>query len=235
MLMKKNHCRGQNARKRVRFERESSCIFSSSSDSSSDSESSDLIGSHDQFGDEEIRDRPIKRRVIDLLPLCSELSEQEKQERWIRPEEWQHLRRSVKDQTLGMLQDIWAVSFARHFAELYVACQAPEDPEDDATAASVSGTALVPLASTMAMSSARGLEDRMIPWLAVKRRVDRAKIIQRVVQEQKDAAIGTISRTLTTSARRMGQVLAMADATAVFLEQSNNLASSSSVSTSRGT
>jgi hypothetical protein len=86
----------------------------------------------------------------------------------------------------------------------------------------------------MAMSSARGLEDRMIPWLAVKRRIDRAKIIQQVVQEQKDAAIGAISRTLTTSARRMGQVLAMADATAVFLEQSNSHENSSAAATSRG-
>lgn len=68
----------------------------------------------------------------------------------------------------------------------------------------------------------RGLEDCTVPWLGMKRRVDRVNAIQLVVKAQRNLCrpkeVRDISRRLTKPAR-MGQVLAMADAKTALFER----------------
>jgi hypothetical protein len=231
-------------RKRVQFEADD-FVDSSSSEDSSTCSSPPL---HAHRSDVDLITRPVKKRIVEWLPLCRELTASEKQERWIQRHERSEIRQSANAVAAqGRQEDAWLedngqLSVARTYTQVYDICQqrwsAGEDEEEhevhesspcnqDATETAL--TVLPDLLSWMAgKNDTRGLEDRMVPWLALERRVARAKAIRAVVQAQgmyQPEVVRTISRVLSHPSRRLGQVLAVADATAAMLEYNNSTTS----------
>ena len=166
------------------------------------------------------QERPPKRRIIDLVPLSTELSEREKRDRWIQPGEWGGIRQSILEQTAQFQQDGLTKSVAHTYVQLYALCQVQWMAE---RRDNIPGT-LLPSISSMATtcSDVRGLEDRLVPWLGIRRRVERIKIIRAVIKAQQQKAscqdVASLSQLLTEPARQMGQAVAVADATAAILE-----------------
>jgi hypothetical protein len=154
-------------------------------------------------------DRSVKRRVLEWLPLCREWADSEKQDRWILPHERDAIRQSIKDE-MSQRQDLRQV--AQIYALVYALCQNQDSQF-------MSNMMLV--LPWMACSDMRGLEDALVPRLALARRLARARSIRAVVEAQtskEPEGLGDLYAGLSYSSRRLGQVLGVADETAAMLE-----------------
>ena len=151
----------------------------------------------------------IKRQVLEWYPLCREMTFEEKQARWIQQEESHEIRMQAIEVARG------AADFASTYAHVYALCQS------DQTAPTVE---LVHHVARRA--SLRGLEDRILPSIGIERRMARTKAIRTILKAQSmctEDDVGILSRILSQSATRMGQVLAVADARAAMVEYMDKL------------
>lgn len=199
-------------RKRVRFETE-------------DVESTAGVADPVEQSSRDATDPPVKKRVIQLLPLSSELSPEEKGERWILSHEWKGIHRAIKEELKGQPS---LPAAAQTFVHVYSLCQENSILIDESH--SVDGyipdvMPILPLLATSG-SDVRGLEDVVVPRLGIQRRLARVSAIRAVIHAQRHSqpdSLRTISRVMSNSARQLGQVLAVADATAAMLEYSNTM------------
>jgi len=78
-------------------------------------------------------------------------------------------------------------------------------------------------ASSLDFDMLRGLEDRLVPTLAIERRMLRMRTIQGVVkaQQMNPEGLRALSCVLTHASRRLGVILAAVDTTAVALDRQN--------------
>jgi hypothetical protein len=154
-------------------------------------------------------DRSVKRRVVEWLPLCREWTASEKQDRWILPHEWDAIRQSIKDE-MSQRQDL--SQKAQIYSLVYELCQHQD---------SQFMPNMMLVLPWMACSDLRGLEDALVPRLALARRLARARSIRAVVEaqtNQEPEGLGVLYAGLSCSSRRLGQVLGVADATAAMSE-----------------
>jgi hypothetical protein len=185
----------------------------------------------------------VQEQVIHHGPSSSELSVEEKAERWIQQAEWGEIRRSAnteaqdcrREDTQKVLRGEPHLAFSELYSKVYAICQLVNvDKTKD----------IVQLISTemlmlMAQSQARGLEDRKVPQMALQRRVLRKQVIRLVLQLQlaiggEPERIREVSEILTNSSRKFAEVLGVTDATAAMLEYSTSLDLSSEESSQEG-
>jgi hypothetical protein len=184
----------------------------------------------------------VKEQVLHHGPSCSELSAEEKAERWIQPAEWEEIRWSARaeaqdcrrEDTEKVLRGEPHLAFSELYSKVYAVCHLENvDKTKD----------IVQLISTemlmLAQSQARGLEDRKVPQIALRRRVLRKQVIRLVLHIQ--LAIGSeperireVSETLTNPSRKFAEVLGVTDATAAMLEYSTSLDLSSDETSEEG-
>jgi hypothetical protein len=171
----------------------------------------------------------VKEQVLHHGPSCSELSAEEKEERWIQQAEWGEIRRSAnadaqdcrREDTKKVLRGEPHLAFSELYSKVYAVCHLENvDKTED----------IVQLISTemlmlMAQSQARGLEDRKVPQIAYQRRVLRKQVIRLVLHIQlamgsEPETIREVSEILTNPSRKFAEVLGVTDATAAMLEYS---------------
>ena len=191
-------------RKRVHFD------VSIDDDKVSSSSSNDCLSATSPL----TTDRPVKRRVVEWLPLCNELPEEEKNQRWIQQDEHTSIRARMSEQAaLSRRKDAAAVqagqpelSFSETYAQVVGLCHhstADDDTKSEDSSCSTENSMVAPVATTTTTSlqqqglpdllasmavgrfaENRGLEDRTVPLMALERRFARAKTIRAVVECQ---------------------------------------------------
>jgi hypothetical protein len=222
--------------------------------------------------------RPVKRRIIDWYPLCSEISQEEKHVRWLQPLEHDAIRvaRTAEAAAFRLYDDLQqqqqqqhqhkdntnttpttpSLTFTATYAHIYaICCQSDQYPNNSTNKttdrSSPPPSSLLLLHHLLLFLStrpdnARGLEDCTLPWLALERRMIRTQSIRAIIacsqqqqQQQQNQnqnqqtqphtkkspnnnnhtdAVRVLARELSRPSRRLGQALAVADATAAMME-----------------
>lgn len=185
----------------------------------------------------------VKEQVLDHVPSCSELSAEEKAERWIQPAEWVEIRRAASEEALEcrredherLLRGESHLAFSAMYAKVYEVCHL-ESTDGTKDVVQLISTELLML---MARSQSRGLEDRKVPQIALQRRFSRKQVIHLVLQIQ--IALGNeperlreASEALSNPSRKFAEVLGVTDATAAMLEYTASLGYASKENPRRG-
>lgn len=185
--------------------------------------------------------RPIKEHIIDWLPLCAELTKEEKQARWFVHKEREEIRRTAysiaaqchrdddKVREAAVLRGLDAaiqLSVVQMYEELYISCQQFRPfarRKQDGIRIDVGPNGKLPaeLADIVLMLADesnvyRGLEDRCVAWIGNHRRFARSRAIQAVLQSQRThppETLREISITHSHSSRCFGEIIAISDAT----------------------
>jgi hypothetical protein len=174
----------------------------------------------------------VKEQILHHGPSCSELSEEEKKERWIQQAEWGEIRRSAnaeaqdcrREDTEKVLRGEPHLAFSELYSKVYAICHL-ENVDKTKDIVELISTEMLML---MAQSQARGLEDRKVPQIAFQRRVLRKQVICLVLHIQlamgsEPERIREVSEILTNPSRKFAEVLGVTDATAAMLEYSTSL------------
>lgn len=184
---------------------------------------------HDEDETGEGREGSCKRRVLEFLPLSSEISPEEKKARWLQREDRNEIRKFAHEHAQEWrLSDAKKIAsgqghltFSETYANLYGVCHLIEDFENENAVFDVLTPEVV---SHMATSNTRGLEDRTVPRVALQRRLSRRLIVRTVLSmhgrnvEPNDMQEAV--RSMTLPSRRFAEVLGVADATAAMIEYS---------------
>jgi hypothetical protein len=184
----------------------------------------------------------IKEQVLHHGLACSELSAEEKAERWIQPAEWEEIRWSARveaqdcrrEDTQKVLRGEPHLAFSEVYSKIYAVCHLENVDKTKDILQLISTEMLV-----LAQSEARGLEDRKVPQIALRRRVLRKQVIRLVLHIQlamgsEPERIREVSETLTNPSRKFAEVLGLTDATAAMLEYSASLDLSSDETSDEG-
>jgi hypothetical protein len=169
----------------------------------------------------------VKEQVLHHGPSCSELSAEEKEERWIQQAEWGEIRRSAnaeaqdcrREDTKKVLRGEAHLAFSQLYSKVYAVCHLENDDKTKDIVQLISTEILM----LLSQSEARGLEDRKVPQIAFQRRVLRKQVIRLVLHIQlamgsEPERIREVSEILTNPSRKFAEILGITDATAAMLE-----------------
>jgi hypothetical protein len=170
---------------------------------------------------EEDTDRRVKRRVLEYLPLSSELPNCLKKELWLCREQSRAIRREAKAQAsmirkfddLMLLQGLPHFSFANTYANVYTVCINHLSEE------SLTPEVLTFMAST---DGSRGLEYQICPQVALQRYISRSQAIKLIVEIQTKLksdpeAVRLVCETMSAPSKRFAEALGFVDATAAAI------------------
>lgn len=185
----------------------------------------------------------VQEQVLYHGPPSSELSAEEKEQRWIQQAEWGEIRRSAnaeaqdcrREDTKKVLRGEPHLTFSELYSKVYAACHLENGDKTKDIVQLISTEMLM----SMAQSQARGLEDRKVPQIAFQRRVLRKQVIRLVLHIQlamgsEPERIREVSEILTNPSRKFAEVIGVTDATAALLEYSASLELSSEQSSQDG-
>jgi hypothetical protein len=174
----------------------------------------------------------VKEQGLHHGSSSSELSAEEKEERWIQQAEWGEIRRSANEEaqdcrredTKKVLRGEAHLAFSELYSKVYAVCHLENDDKTKDIAQLISTEMLM----LLAQSQARGLEDRKVPQIAFQRRVLRKQVIRLVLHIQlamgsEPERIREVSEILTNPSRKFAEVLGVTDATAAMLEYSTSI------------
>jgi hypothetical protein len=168
-----------------------------------------------------------KRRIIEYLPLCSELEQEEKVARWLQVEDKIRINQDAnsdaqicrRDDNRLLLRGQACMTFSEIYATVHSLCLQSVTQESDSVLETITDDVLMHLT----VRGARGLEDRTVPRKALERRVLRQHSIAAVLAAQQKYQgnadkIREVSMAFTLPSRKFSEILGMVDATAAMIE-----------------
>ncbi|EEC49831.1 predicted protein [Phaeodactylum tricornutum CCAP 1055/1] len=176
-------------------------------------------------------DRNSKRRAFESSPLSVNLTEEEKESRWITAGEKECIRQNanaeaqecrIQDNRLRLGGQVQFASSTIYSSVYNIVQNANLKDSDD-----VFSVLNPELLTFLAFSETRGLEDRTVPHLALERRLIRNDAIRQVLQAQQACKgdtdlIGKVAAFCSRPARKFAEALGVADATAAMMEYHSN-------------
>ena len=137
-----------------------------------------------------------ENEIVELLPLCSELSDSEKSNRWVCAPEKEEARQSVLQDTRDCLRaeshrnkrlnnnKRRPLSFSQTYQAVYQVCHTLKDDDNDRKEKDLTSQIGPEVVTLLAVTNpaARGLEDHIVPHLGIQRRLVRRKTIRTVIK-----------------------------------------------------